>query len=691
MERVRTKRTSRRAQTTRLIHEVRATLANEGHDLSSLTTLLQRLTTNIEELKILDREFESFVSDEHIEQEYEAVMTYQDNSTQAFAMLSHRIEILKNQEARVVEVNRTPAILPTTTENARTRLPKLEMLKFDGSTSQWQAFWDMFQNRIDQHPQLCQADKFHYLRSLLTGPAFRAIAGLHGSNSSYTDALAILRARFGDKKLIEQDHLSKLRTLQKVPSSNDVGALRRLLDAVQLHIRGLKDLGVHAMSYSAMLNEILMKVLPTDVVIEYHRRKSFSGATEPLTSEGDLEMTLKFLQIEVECRERSGLTTGRTSQDSRPDTRKYDSRREGTRSSAAVLHSRAKESADCLFCSSRKHSSEDCNTDATIDAKKKKLSDDMRCFKCTMKGHRARDCRRRIVCNTCKGRHATSMCDPRWQRTKETEQNSKTKALHTYAPSTTQKEPHILLQTFRGWIAGKSGYRYIRGMIDGGSQRTFIREDVSKRYQLRILGDINICINTFGSEAAKEQRRKLVEVRLKSQYHQGVYIFEAVEVPNICSQMMELPLDHPFIGELQSQGKDLADLCLFDETKGALRISLLIGADQVWKIMKGDNIRSESQQLTALSTRLGWTVQGPTDENYSLTTQNHVMACILNAGVTTEDETNKLPAFWDLEHLGITDKEDRSQETVLQTFEDSICWTEGRYEVSLPWKPNKRT
>ncbi|XP_042146259.1 uncharacterized protein LOC121835819 [Ixodes scapularis] len=147
-----------------------------------------------------------------------------------------------------------------------------------------------------------------------------------------------------------------------------------------------------------MLNEILMKVLPTDVVIEYHRRKSFSGATEPLTSEGDLEMTLKFLQIEVECRERKG-----------------------TRSSAAVLHSRAKESADCLFCSSRKHSSEDCNTDATIDAKKKKLSDDMRCLKCTMKGHRARDCRRRIVCNTCKGRHATSMCDPRWQRTKETE------------------------------------------------------------------------------------------------------------------------------------------------------------------------------------------------------------------------------------------------------------------------------
>ncbi|KAG0420816.1 hypothetical protein HPB47_003276, partial [Ixodes persulcatus] len=45
-------------------------------------------------------------------------------------------------------------------------MPKSEMLKFDGRTSQWQAFWDVFQNAIDQPPQLEElssqvAEKYH--------------------------------------------------------------------------------------------------------------------------------------------------------------------------------------------------------------------------------------------------------------------------------------------------------------------------------------------------------------------------------------------------------------------------------------------------------------------------------------------------------------------------------------------------
>lgn len=50
--------------------------------------------------------------------------------------------------------------------------------------------------------------------------------------------------------------------------------------------------------------------------------------------------------------------------------------------------------------------------DLPLPEKKKLLSADMRCFRCTCKGHRARDCRRRITCSGCKGRHATTMCDP---------------------------------------------------------------------------------------------------------------------------------------------------------------------------------------------------------------------------------------------------------------------------------------
>ena len=39
-------------------------------------------------------------------------------------------------------------------------------------------------------------------------------------------------------------------------------------------------------------------------------------------------------------------------------------------------------------------------------------------------------------------------------------------------------------------------------------------------------------------------------------------------------------------------------------------------------------------------------------------------------------------SFWDLESFGISN----SERTVLDEFQDKISFTEGRYQVSLPWK-----
>ena len=43
---------------------------------------------------------------------------------------------------------------------------------------------------------------------------------------------------------------------------------------------------------------------------------------------------------------------------------------------------------------------------------------------------------------------------------------------------------------------------------------------------------------------------------------------------------------------------------------------------------------------------------------------------------------DRLKSFWDLESFGISN----SERTVLDEFQDKISFTEGRYQVSLPWK-----
>lgn len=63
------------------------------------------------------------------------------------------------------------------------------------------------------------------------------------------------------------------------------------------------------------------------------------------------------------------------------------------------------------------------------------------------------------------------------------------------ADNTKESEtPQVLVQTFRSWIAGKGAYVYAGGILDGGSQWKFVREDNSRRFEVRVIGDVNIKI-----------------------------------------------------------------------------------------------------------------------------------------------------------------------------------------------------
>ena len=49
----------------------------------------------------------------------------------------------------------------------------------------------------------------------------------------------------------------------------------------------------------------------------------------------------------------------------------------------------------------------------------------------------------------------------------------------------------------------------------------------------------------------------------------------------------------------------------------------------------------------------------------------------------------QLCRFWDLESIGICDQDVGGPSQVLDKFEESVCYSDGRYEVALPWKDEK--
>lgn len=58
--------------------------------------------------------------------------------------------------------------------------------------------------------------------------------------------------------------MDALMSMETVTSLSNLRALRRLYDNVELHIRGLKSLGVEFKSYGTLLASTLLNKLPQD-------------------------------------------------------------------------------------------------------------------------------------------------------------------------------------------------------------------------------------------------------------------------------------------------------------------------------------------------------------------------------------------------------------------------------------------
>ena len=157
-----------------------------------------------------------------------------------------------------------------------------------------------------------------------------------------------------------------------------------------------------------------------------------------------------------------------------------------------------------------------------------------------------------------------------------------------------------------------------------------------------------------------------------------------LSVPLICEPLTSQPILYANENYAHLADLDLADSACGDDR---LDIDILIGSDHYWRLVTGEVIRKDNAP-TAINTKLGWALSGPVEglSSESPSTNlitTHVMT--IDSYVpddSTQDLDNRLKMFWDFESLGIHPKEC----TVYEEFENTVKFTENRYEVSLPWK-----
>ena len=309
-----------------------------------------------------------------------------------------------------------------------------------------------------------------------------------------------------------------------------------------------------------------------------------------------------------------------------------------------------------------------CDANISLENKKDILRKNGRCFRCTRCSHNAKNCRVNVKCISCNGRHATVMCDPEYLA-KINKKGGQTVSMFT--GSTIES---VLLQTACAFVANNDTFskeEMIRMILDGGSQLSFIKEETSKRLKLRKIGTHKISIIPFGStQRAPAKLCNRVEINLKCQYSDNIVKITAAEVPEICLETLKVPkVNNPGFSKFK-----LADIVLRNGKDE--KISLLVGADNYWKIVTGQTEKL-TERLTAVNTKFGWTIHGPIESSDICTNLINVLHS------TVSEENLDLTAFWDLEAIGINEK-DEHQFSV--NFENNIELKDGRYEVRLPWK-----
>ena len=245
----------------------------------------------------------------------------------------------------------------------------------------------VLQSRIDENSKLSEIEKFTYLRSLVDGNAESAIAGLPLTSANYKGALEILQNRFAQKQVIINAHMDTLLNLEPARSMGNIKAVRKVVDSVETHVRGLKALGIDSKQYGTLLVPILMDKLPEEIRLIISRKYKDNF---------DLTELVEAAKLEIEARERCRIAHSDSSKEKQTEGYRKSKFQQST-GSALVSGEGQTRPSKCLFCEGN-HRASDCTYVTKIDDRKAHLRKQGRCFVCLRRGdHIARDCAQSVM------------------------------------------------------------------------------------------------------------------------------------------------------------------------------------------------------------------------------------------------------------------------------------------------------
>ncbi|KFM71892.1 hypothetical protein X975_04158, partial [Stegodyphus mimosarum] len=361
----------------------------------------------------------------------------------------------------------------------------------------------------------------------------------------------------------------------------------------------------------------------------------------------------------------------------------------------------------CIFCSAP-HDSFKCKM--SPQNKLEILKNTKRCFKCFRMYHISKNCySNKLSCFKCKsGSHHSSIC------LGNNRNNNSAKINQTNKPEDKCKESlnlncnaeniqmsnnsnseivssvsqcnasmtcskNVYLQTCTVVAKSEFNSKIARILLDNGSQKSFVNENLANILKLKPIRYELLSVYSFGMQQATQKKYPVVEFEIKARNNAHTFKIETLVIPCISGAIISPP--NKQISEfMTNRHLELADSCYGNKY---LDVQILIGSDYIWEFILDEKI-AISKHIGAIKTVFGWVITGSEFRKEEACSQN--IAVMKNAVIN-----NDIRTFWELDSIGIlTESEELSMKDkqIIDQFENSLSFNNGRYQTKLLWKSN---
>ncbi|OXA64745.1 hypothetical protein Fcan01_02995 [Folsomia candida] len=301
MDRLKKQRTPIRAMMTRTVNELDEEMTKEDRDKDVLIVKLKKLIELTDTVLDLDKQVldaildnEELTEEDYLE-ESRSIEGYNDKCR----FVRHKVEKFLGPERSASPTNSSYSTASGGLLKKNYKLPKIELMKFDGEIKNWLEWWAQFK-KIDEDEDLHVTDKFHYLvQSMVSGSkAADLIRSYPKTDANYPKAIGALKERYGKEDILVDLYT---RELAQFLFEREKLSLEKFYDRLQTQLQALESLGVKSERDTLFLRPIIETSLPKEIFNAWYRSPLYQeDGAKVNPPKSRLDYLMQFLRQEVE-------------------------------------------------------------------------------------------------------------------------------------------------------------------------------------------------------------------------------------------------------------------------------------------------------------------------------------------------------------------------------------------------------